>query len=270
MDIFINFRTGYFEDVEVEMRPHKMVQNYLKFWFWIDAIGAFPFELFSLPFGSQRKTWKAAVKYIKLPKLFRITRIGKFLYTYYKYMYVLQIWVVFLTLCHWVACILGAIMPNEIQLTVMSDQGTNQTMYEALEGLNCTRLALFTGNGEEMTCGEILHSLQQFQSTVRTRVGASNHEEGIWTRYAICVRSAILMLTLSDSGLRLNDAYAWWQSFVTLLGCMLLSMIFGCATCVITMNVESSASYQEKVKRIMGELKSLEVPISIRKRTKNY
>ena len=252
-----------------------MAKHYLQFWFWVDMLGAFPFELFGLSLGYERKTWKAVVKYVKLPKLFRIARLGKFLFTYYKYMYVMQVWVVFLTLCHFVACSLGAMLPehgeHDLQILVPGGNKTNPQFYEALEEMDCENIGIFQSEGGAVSCSAVLDAMQQFQSTVLPLIDVPYYEtRGIWERYAESLRSALLILTLSDNGKTVPEQYQWCMSFFTLLGCLVMSVIFGSATTVIFMNVASSASYQEKVKRIMGELKSLDVPYSVRKRTKDY
>jgi len=273
LDIIINFRTGYFEDVEAEMRPQKIAKHYLKFWFWVDALGAFPFELFALSLGYHRKTWKAVIKYVKLPKLLRSARLGKFLFTYYKYMYVMQIWIVFLTLCHWSACVLGAIMDDKREIEPVSIPGnvTNVAFFEALQRENCGTFSVFSEDGVAMTCQSLLSTLQDFQNKILTQIDEPYLETmGIWDRYAESLRNALLILTLSGGDVDLPEEYHWWGSIFTLLGSMIMSLVFGSATTVIFMNVASSASYQEKVKRIMSELKSLEVPLSLRKRTKHY
>ncbi|ESN90033.1 hypothetical protein HELRODRAFT_152093, partial [Helobdella robusta] len=43
-DILINFRTTYLCDGEVVSEPGKIAINYIKGWFFIDAIAAIPFD----------------------------------------------------------------------------------------------------------------------------------------------------------------------------------------------------------------------------------
>lgn len=45
-DIFLNFHTGYFEGGKLILNPHQIRLNYLKTWFILDFVAAFPFEIF--------------------------------------------------------------------------------------------------------------------------------------------------------------------------------------------------------------------------------
>ncbi|TMW57004.1 hypothetical protein Poli38472_002929 [Pythium oligandrum] len=107
LDVLVNFRTGYNVDADVVMDPKKVAVRYMKSWFLIDLIGSIPFELFvgNHSSGIERKAIKASVKYMKIPKLFRIARIIKFVQKYMKYAYTVQCLGIYLSVIHWVACL---------------------------------------------------------------------------------------------------------------------------------------------------------------------
>jgi hypothetical protein len=76
VDIFVNFRTGYLldednEDSRIEMRPKAISWHYLKGWFVIDLVSAFPSQLVQLA----KEEEETANTYNKLPRLMRIPRL---------------------------------------------------------------------------------------------------------------------------------------------------------------------------------------------------
>eukprot|EP01043_Picozoa_sp_COSAG02_P043576 COSAG02_NODE_3809_length_6200_cov_16.371415_2_plen_599_part_00 len=76
IDVFINFRTGFFldednEDSRIEMRPKAIACHYAKGWFLIDLVSAFPSQLLQLAKDEQAQ----AGAYNKLPRLMRIPRL---------------------------------------------------------------------------------------------------------------------------------------------------------------------------------------------------
>jgi len=88
LDIFINFRTGYFDselDVEV-MDPKRSALNYFQSWFLVDVISSIPFDLISSFSGvdsgggdiGTAKLLKTG-KFVKAFRLLRITKLLKFM-----------------------------------------------------------------------------------------------------------------------------------------------------------------------------------------------
>lgn len=76
VDIFVNFRTGYLldednEDSRIEMRPKVIAGHYLKGWFLIDIVSAFPSQLVQLAKDEEQQSGA----YNKLPRLMRIPRL---------------------------------------------------------------------------------------------------------------------------------------------------------------------------------------------------
>jgi hyperpolarization activated cyclic nucleotide-gated potassium channel 2 len=44
-DIFLNFNTGFYSRGMLIVSRRKIALNYLKFWFWLDFIASFPYDL---------------------------------------------------------------------------------------------------------------------------------------------------------------------------------------------------------------------------------
>ena len=79
MDIVVNFRTGYCldednEDSRIELRPKEIAKHYMKGWFVIDIVSAFPSQFLTMASGSEGES--TAVN--KLPRLMRIPRLVRY------------------------------------------------------------------------------------------------------------------------------------------------------------------------------------------------
>ena len=79
MDIVVNFRTGYCldednEDSRIELRPKEIAKHYMKGWFVIDIVSAFPSQFLTMASGSEGES--TAVN--KLPRLMRIPRVVRY------------------------------------------------------------------------------------------------------------------------------------------------------------------------------------------------
>lgn len=88
IDIFVRFRMGYTIDSKhldsrVEMRPAKIARAYLKSWFVIDVVSAFPTQLVTLVFlDGESSTVMSATRLprlLRLPRLVRMLRLMKLL-----------------------------------------------------------------------------------------------------------------------------------------------------------------------------------------------
>lgn len=44
-DILLNFNTGVYLDGTLSMKRERIIKNYLSFWFWIDLISTFPYDI---------------------------------------------------------------------------------------------------------------------------------------------------------------------------------------------------------------------------------
>ncbi|CEG39547.1 voltage-gated ion channel superfamily [Plasmopara halstedii] len=110
LDVALNFRTGYVEDTEIIMDSRLVAKHYFKSWFIVDLIGSIPIEYIitvkTAGISSvERKAFKASVKYMKLPKLFRVARLIKFVQKYMKFAYAVQVFACYISFIHWVACL---------------------------------------------------------------------------------------------------------------------------------------------------------------------
>lgn len=136
LDVVLNFRTGYVEDTEVIMDHRLVAKHYLKSWFIVDLIGSVPVE-YIITFKSagissvERKAFKASMKYTKIPKLFRVTRLIKFVQKYLKFAYAVQVFACYISIIHWVACLWAGPM---LGLTNVEDEQLvyNEALYSAV------------------------------------------------------------------------------------------------------------------------------------------
>ena len=73
LDIVLNFFTGFY-DKGLEVKNKTLIaKDYIKFWFWIDLMASFPFDVITA--GGT----KGAGGAVKVTKLFKIMRILKLL-----------------------------------------------------------------------------------------------------------------------------------------------------------------------------------------------
>ncbi|ETM02249.1 hypothetical protein L917_01263 [Phytophthora nicotianae] len=136
LDVVLNFRTGYVEDTEVIMDSRMVARHYIKTWFIVDLIGSIPVE-YIVSFNTngitsvERKAFKASIKYMKVPKLFRVTRLIKFVQKYMKFAYAVQVFACYISFIHWVACLWAGPM---LGLTDVEDDqlAYNEALYSAV------------------------------------------------------------------------------------------------------------------------------------------
>ena len=71
IDVILGFRKAYVNEKtgSIQRDPIKIAQRYLKWYFWIDLISAFPFDLF---------IDSGMLRYSSLVKIFRLLRLNKF------------------------------------------------------------------------------------------------------------------------------------------------------------------------------------------------
>ena len=78
IDILINFVTAYRDEQKrLITNPRMIVHNYLSTWFLLDFISAFPFDLFT---QAKMTSYIQLLKYIKLPRLYKVSKITGNLY----------------------------------------------------------------------------------------------------------------------------------------------------------------------------------------------
>ncbi|ESO02998.1 hypothetical protein HELRODRAFT_80870 [Helobdella robusta] len=104
-DIFINFRTTFLLNGDVISDPQKIAINYIKSWFFIDAIAAIPFDL--LLFGSGTSSTTTIAGILKISRLIRLVRVAKKIDQFSEYgaAVLLLLLATFVLISHWLACI---------------------------------------------------------------------------------------------------------------------------------------------------------------------
>lgn len=122
LDILLNFRTTYLDSSGHHIKNGKTIaKHYLRTWFSIDLVSAFPFEQISqglLPSMEITKVTKVgkALKFIKMWRLLKISKVSTISYLkelLSDYMAVsggrsvvllISVFVSLIMLCHWLAC----------------------------------------------------------------------------------------------------------------------------------------------------------------------
>ena len=80
LDVLLSFRTGFMleeenEDSRIEMLPRPIAKNYVRKWFFIDIISAFPTQLILLMSDDKGKTAASSNSVSKLPRLLRVPKL---------------------------------------------------------------------------------------------------------------------------------------------------------------------------------------------------
>eukprot|EP01048_Picozoa_sp_COSAG05_P018385 COSAG05_NODE_2678_length_2775_cov_13.724589_2_plen_350_part_00 len=80
VDVVLSFRTGYMldeenEDSRIEMLPRAIAKNYVRKWFFVDLISAFPTQLIALMSDDKGKDASSSNSVSKLPRLLRVPKL---------------------------------------------------------------------------------------------------------------------------------------------------------------------------------------------------
>ncbi|GMI14929.1 hypothetical protein TrVE_jg6054 [Triparma verrucosa] len=80
LDLFVNFRTGYYLEDEEVMDSWRVAKHYLKTWFILDFLSSIPFDLMEAGFQdtSYAKLMKSG-KFVKVFRMLRITKMVRFM-----------------------------------------------------------------------------------------------------------------------------------------------------------------------------------------------
>ncbi|XP_062860051.1 potassium voltage-gated channel subfamily H member 6 [Trichomycterus rosablanca] len=111
VDIVISFRTTYVnQNDEVVTHPRRIAIHYIKGWFLIDMVAAFPFDLLIFRSGSDETT-TTLIGLLKTARLLRLVRVARKLDRYSEYgaAVLLLLMCTFALIAHWLACIWYAI-----------------------------------------------------------------------------------------------------------------------------------------------------------------
>jgi hypothetical protein len=83
VDLIFNFFTAYEDDNgELVIAKSRIVANYLRGWFTIDAISSAPISLISLIIGDESVSKIKYIKLSRLPRLYRLLRLVKLMRIY--------------------------------------------------------------------------------------------------------------------------------------------------------------------------------------------
>lgn len=79
-DLILSFRTGYFEEGELEMDPAIIRSNYLRSWFVVDFLSAIPVDMISTEKSRSMSLLKLVklLRLLRLLRMFRLNRIFRF------------------------------------------------------------------------------------------------------------------------------------------------------------------------------------------------
>lgn len=125
-DLFVSFNTAYYESGILIKTRKKIAIHYLKFWFWIDLISSFPYDLMieetlssadreELQRNAQLLKFVRFLKFIKVIRLLRALKLKKIFGKLEEYLMVAQaintflqfmkLCIMILCIAHWCACI---------------------------------------------------------------------------------------------------------------------------------------------------------------------
>lgn len=82
LDILITFNTGYYSKGALIENRKKIAKHYIKFWFWLDLIASFPYEIATSSVGSSVGTSLvksvAIFKFLKIIRVIRVLKLNQF------------------------------------------------------------------------------------------------------------------------------------------------------------------------------------------------
>ncbi|XP_022099209.1 potassium voltage-gated channel unc-103-like [Acanthaster planci] len=238
VDIFINFRTTFIDDVkgEVVSDPAKIAKHYLKGWFVIDVLAAIPFDLILFGLANDEKT-TTTMGLLKSARLLRLLRVARRLDQYSQYAPA----VIFLLMCaftlvaHWMACCWYSIGEGERDL----DYGW---LNQLSRDINETYREDDTGGPSAQS--KYVTSLY-FTLTILTTVGFGNvaPTTDVEKLFAICMM---------------------------LVGSLMFACIFGNMTAIIERLYEGMARYHQQLTLVKEFVKFHNVPHPLRRRLQEY
>lgn len=98
-DIVINFNLGYYDEVDELIIDRKLIaRHYLKFMFWIDLIGIFPFNAIALACAGLIGKDTQTSRYLSILQLFRLIRLHRVRELIHKLQYSSKVSLMWLTL----------------------------------------------------------------------------------------------------------------------------------------------------------------------------
>ncbi|OMJ81416.1 hypothetical protein SteCoe_18155 [Stentor coeruleus] len=120
IDILLNFNTSYYSHAELINDRKAIVKNYIKFWFWIDLISTFPYDVVYNVIEIRSHSFSYApqllrvLKFYRLLRLIRLAKMKKIFIQIEEYidseaiinfLIVLRLFVFAFFITHWIACL---------------------------------------------------------------------------------------------------------------------------------------------------------------------
>jgi hypothetical protein len=80
LDIVLNFNTGFYSKGMLIVSRKQIALNYIKFWFWLDLLASFPYDVIVESFiGKEDEDNAGSNSMYKAPRLLRLIKIFRFL-----------------------------------------------------------------------------------------------------------------------------------------------------------------------------------------------
>ncbi|XP_047136900.1 potassium voltage-gated channel subfamily H member 6 isoform X1 [Hydra vulgaris] len=234
-DIAINFRTTFVDsNDEVVTNSCRIAVNYLKGWFILDFLAAFPFQYLCILSKINQIT---LINLVKSARLLRLAKVARKIDMYSEYNIALLLLLVFgfALVAHWLACIWYAIGVHEYRaknslswLTKLSND---------LKSINETEM-----NPDLKTkyLTALYFTLSSMTSVGFGNVSANTNGEKIF---------AILIM---------------------LVGALMYAVIFGNVTAVIQRLYSGIAHYQSTMRKVRQFIRFYQIPSPLRQRLEDY
>ncbi|GMH85024.1 hypothetical protein TL16_g10099 [Triparma laevis f. inornata] len=303
-DVALNFRTGFVDHGVMVMDQRKIAKNYLRTYFIVDFIASVPWEYFTNNSSTDRKSLKL-IKYFKLPKLMRISRMIRFFNKYTRfYGLTLSIMSMFV-LVHFEGTLTAGVLAD---VCVENDNiylsGVNNTYYIDTDAVMCagpyddhTKCMphLCATNKVMELYAESLYVSMSFMigSPLSGYVGGELSELGCFSNYM----SAFNATMISDGEFRDagNNVLAMtedvvcpsnlvkilsqynhdnWHfiltSFFMLVGVAQIAVLFGHLGLLLQSKYQASAAFRMKLDRVKAECEYYKVPWDLQNRVFAY
>ena len=305
IDVILNFRTGYVDHGVMVMDQQKITKKYMQTYFLVDFVASVPWELFLGNFESaDRKTLKL-VKYFKVPKLMRISRMIRFFSKYTRFYGLTLSMMSMLVLVHAQGCITAGVIADvcfENDYLFQYPNGTyfiddSITMCESAshekEG-DCTPHLCATGKVFELYSESLFLSMSYLiGAPVNGYIGGDLSGMGCTAIYARALNATKLdngiFYDNTDTAIKFEediicpnnlvkllskyDDDNWHFILVTLflfIGIAQVAVLYGHLGLLLQSKYQASAAFRMKLDRVKTECKYYKVPWDLQNRVYAY
>jgi len=137
IDVILNFRTGYVDHGVMVMDQKKITAKYLQTYFLVDFVASVPWELFLGEFESSDRKSLKLVKYFKVPKLMRISRMIRFFSKYTRFYGLTLSMMSMLVLVHAQGCLTGTLADVCLENDYIFQYPNNGTYFYDSDAIMC-------------------------------------------------------------------------------------------------------------------------------------